>query len=38
MERIVPVRIHVVVWLALLALTGLNIGLAQPSTRVQRMR
>jgi hypothetical protein len=29
MERIVPVRIHVVVWLALLMLTGLNIGLAQ---------
>ena len=29
MERIVPVRIDVVVWLALLALTGINIGLAQ---------
>ena len=29
METIVPVRIHVLVWLALLALTGINIGLAQ---------
>ena len=28
METIVPVRIHVLVWLALLALTGINIGLA----------
>jgi cytochrome c oxidase subunit 4 len=29
MERIVPVRVHVVVWLVLLALTALNMGLAQ---------
>ena len=28
METIVPVRIHVLVWVALLALTGINIGLA----------
>jgi cytochrome c oxidase subunit IV len=29
MERIVPVRIHVTVWLVLLALTGINIALTQ---------
>jgi cytochrome c oxidase subunit 4 len=28
MERVVPVRVHVVVWLALLALTGINIALS----------
>jgi cytochrome c oxidase subunit IV len=28
MERTIPARIHVVVWLALVALTGINIALA----------
>jgi cytochrome c oxidase subunit 4 len=28
MDRVVPVRVHVVVWLVLLALTGINIALS----------
>ena len=29
MESIVPVRVHITVWIALLALTGINVGLTQ---------
>jgi caa(3)-type oxidase subunit IV len=28
MDRVVPVRVHVVVWLVLLVLTGMNIALS----------